>query len=154
MPTKEIDYSIACSLLNTQPTLNEKVVNTPFGKMILEIQGEFNFSVNNEENTQNEPHNAFEGKKSDNKKEIKIGELIFNDKDYKKVILTVGTSQKMIGTIIDLEMPLALLQIKKQENDHTYENEKSTIKIVDIIKKKIIFKNRPLPVISNPTNEI
>lgn len=65
----------------------------------------------------------------------------------------------LVGKIIDLEKPFAVLSKKingarnvndvamdtddKEEKDHSYD-------IVGTIRRKIIFKNRPRPIITNP----
>lgn len=99
---------------------------------MLEIQGELNLphvALNHNHDTVlvNKEHQA-----------VKFGRLEFDDSTPSKVVLYIGNSQRLLGSIVDLSVPLGVLRI-------TTDGEQG-VDMVDIIKKKLIFKDRPLPV--------
>jgi chromosome transmission fidelity protein 8 len=66
----------------------------------------------------------------------------------KRVYLYVGRYQRMTGEVKKLAQPLALVQKRKThpDDDRTAESEGEELEIVEIIKYKLLFKNRPEPV--------
>lgn len=66
----------------------------------------------------------------------------------KRVYLYVGRYQRMTGEVKKLAQPLALVQKRKKhpDNDGIAESEGEELEIVEIIKYKLLFKNRPEPV--------
>ncbi|CAH2351561.1 chromosome transmission fidelity protein 8 [[Candida] railenensis] len=129
MPKVNID----CSEIKKNQSNSSNVISTPFGLAIIEIQGELNIPeiASSEEN----PDNL---KVDDLYTAVKFGKLIVDPVDDSKVTLFVGTSQRMLGKIVKIDPPLGVLKINA--------NDKNEMKMIDVIKKKIIFKDRPLPI--------
>ncbi|KAK6456820.1 chromosome transmission fidelity protein 8 [Scheffersomyces xylosifermentans] len=152
MPTAHIDYSDVHRQLNLEvdnkrEATSDDIISTPSGLSIIEIQGELNFPRDVPLNVTIDESNAEYIQNfvtvNDIRHAVKFGRLQFDEKDAKKVILFIGKSQRLLGTMVDLETPLAVLKIPVKKNDDTTED---TISMIDIISKKIIFKQRPLPV--------
>lgn len=129
MPKVNID----CSEIKKNQLNPSNVISTPFGLAIIEIQGELNIPeiASSEEN----PDNL---KVDDLYTAVKFGKLIVDPVDDSKVTLFIGTSQRMLGRIVKIDPPLGVLKINA--------NDKNEMKMIDVIKKKIIFKDRPLPI--------
>ncbi|KAK6464544.1 chromosome transmission fidelity protein 8 [Scheffersomyces coipomensis] len=153
MPTAHIDYSTAHKILGENESGSglveeDRFVSTPYGLSIIEIQGELTLpnQVPLKENYSEEHKEYFQNfiKVDDLYDAVKFGQIEYDVKDPKKVTLFIGKSQRLLGSLVDLDTPLAILRIpiKKDSSDDTNEN----IKILDIIKKKMIFKQRPLPI--------
>lgn len=148
MPTTNIDYAGAhTALAEEQPnTINSMpnqpcMVSTPFGLSILEIQGELNIprqappadiEVDSE-------YRASFAKVDEIYDAVRFGRMLFDANDPNKVVLYVGKSQRLLGAVETLREPLGVLRVSRNA-------EEKEIKIVDVIKKKILFKHRPLPV--------
>lgn len=160
MPTTKIDYSVAHNILN-ENTLNEveliendKIISTPYGLSILEIQGELNLPQSFPQANENHKPEYLENfaRVNDINEAVKFGRLEFDPKNQSNVTLYIGKSQRLLGSMVNLETPLAVLRIKTETNNEDTEqgsleeNKDESIKIVDIVKKKIIFKQRPLPI--------
>lgn len=160
MPTTKIDYSVAHNILN-ENTLNEveliendKIISTPYGLSILEIQGELNLPQSFPQANENHKPEYLENfaRVNDIYEAVKFGRLEFDPKNQSNVTLYIGKSQRLLGSMVNLETPLAVLRIKTETNNEDTEqgsleeNKDESIKIVDIVKKKIIFKQRPLPI--------
>lgn len=161
MPTATIDCSSVPDILNNNSSAqddNNNLIFTPYGLMLLEIQGELNLPIEfpqgqpktdedreylNNFITINEIHHA-----------VKFGNLVFDEKDNSKVTLYVGKSQRLLGNVVKLSTPLAVLKIPlKNEDemmldndDNANQQEEELIKLMDIVKAKVIFKQRPLPI--------
>lgn len=122
-----MDYSKALPVLDG--VVEDNVISTAYGLCILEIQGVLNYPKEVSEEAQfitvNDIHNA-----------VKFGELIVDD-TTSKVTLLVNNSQRLVGELQNLVTPLAVLRVPN--------NEKS-ITMIDVIKKKLIFNQRPLPI--------
>lgn len=117
MPSTPVAVGGAHAALNAAPQHGPGMhtVSTPFGLLLLEIQGELNVP--------------------DAQEAIQFGRLQFDERDEKKVVLFIGTSQRLLGTVEPLPKPLGLL---KQENGR--------MELVDVIHKRLLFKQRPLPI--------
>jgi len=124
------------SFLSNPP--NEKhnplppLLQLPSGLAILELQGTINMPSSNLDNGT-----------------IPIGNLIFPDvvtgddiKELKKVWLYIGKHQRLTGEVKKLPKPLGILR-KVQSIPKGQEEE---LEIVDVIKYKILFSQRPEPV--------
>ncbi|EGV60374.1 hypothetical protein PSN45_001864 [Yamadazyma tenuis] len=133
MPSVNLNYSQILPGLK-DPAPGPEVISTPFGRSLLEIQGVLNVpkekSAGLEYITVDDIHEA-----------VKFGKLRFDEKDKSKVTLLIGNSQRLVGTMANLDTPLGLLKIPCNED-----GSQSQIDMVDIIRKKIIFKHRPLPI--------
>lgn len=151
MPSANIDYSEASRALavaNDIPA-SPYVLSTPFGLSILEIQGQLvlpSSAPETESDTAVEGGNTFVKVENVDQKlvcavrdAVQFGKLSFDEKDPSKVVLFIGTSQRLNGVVETLREPLAVLKVPSQDGD-------TDIRMVDIIYKKIIFKHRPLPI--------
>ncbi|KAK9469424.1 chromosome transmission fidelity protein 8 [Lipomyces arxii] len=79
----------------------------------------------------------------------KIGRLTMDDK---VVWLWVGDHQRMEGKIVDLIPPFGVLQRVQDRADKTHSEHSSpnsgNVEIVEIIRKKVVFKIRPEPIVT------
>ncbi|KAI3403325.2 hypothetical protein KGF56_003913 [Candida oxycetoniae] len=145
--------SISPSRLDLPP-----VVTTSYGLTLLEIQGELNLPSQ-------KPACASCKELSESEKEklsqfitiddiydaVKFGNLQFDSKDESKVTLFIGKSQRLVGSIVKLNIPLGLMKIPVMDpnriiTDDDGDDEKDKIEMIDIIRAKMIFKQRPLPI--------
>ncbi|SCU82784.1 LAMI_0C00892g1_1 [Lachancea mirantina] len=106
-------------------------ITTPFGNMLLEIQGDLDFPA---ESPRYDPQRIFSKYQDD--QIVRFGRLII-EADYKKATLYIGEKQRLLGSIMKLETPLGLLK---------FNQDSTTVELEDIIQFKIIFKDRPLPI--------
>ncbi|CAH02118.1 Ctf8p [Kluyveromyces lactis] len=67
---------------------------------------------------------------------VRFGILSY-DLETKHVTLFIGNKQRLMGSIVKIEPPLGLLKFDKADG---------TVSLRDVLKYKIIFKNRPLPI--------
>lgn len=129
MPKVNID----CSQVRGGHAKQPNVISTEFGLAIIEIQGELNI-----------PEIALDDNGSNNLKiddlytAVQFGKLTVDPADETKVTLFIGTSQRMLGRMVKIDPPLGVLRLAADNRDE--------MKMIDVIKKKIIFKDRPLPI--------
>lgn len=146
MPSVSIDYSKAADALKllSDASGSPFVVSTPFGLSILEIQGQLLLppSVPQTELAVDPEQRKTFVKVDDIRDAVHFGNLSFDENDPNKVILFIGTSQRLIGAIETLPQPLGVLRMTTG-NDNA---DLAKARIVDIIYKKLIFKHRPLPI--------
>lgn len=138
------------SLTNPLPPL----LQTPSGLAILELQGTIN--VPSEESQGNDPEQERTDHSHDPNAptfETPIGKLMFPDycpqtttpddtKWMKRVYLYVGRYQRLMGEVKKLAQPLAVVQRRPQADEADGEQ----LEIVEIVKYRLLFKNRPEPV--------
>ncbi|KAH3679041.1 hypothetical protein WICMUC_001236 [Wickerhamomyces mucosus] len=137
MPYKQIEYSqISQSTSNESPI----IFTTELGNTILEIQGDLILPEFEPSILDDDPEIANKYLKISNRTFIKIGKLEI-DEISKKATLYIGTSQRLLGDIKSINPPLALLKFPNDKGE-TDQN----IKLIDVIKNKIIFSGRPLPI--------
>lgn len=143
MPTVPIDYSLASQALASPDQPDRPFfVSTPFGLSIVEIQGLLVLPSAPQTEADHAPdHAATFVKVNDVRDAFRIGRLLFDEKDSSKVVLFVGSSQRLNGAVETLHMPLAVLRVAP-----TSDGTEGNVNMVDIIHKKIIFKDRPLPI--------
>ncbi|KAI0900521.1 hypothetical protein F4806DRAFT_448924 [Annulohypoxylon nitens] len=134
----------------SNPNPLPQLIQTPSGLAILELQGTINLPENHENGEAN-----LEG--------IAVGRLVFPDYHpetqdpsstswMKRVHLYVGEHQRLTGEVKKLPKPLAI--IKKQTssggdvnmNDGNSESTMGDLEIVEIVKHKLVFSQRPEPV--------
>ncbi|EMG46409.1 CTF8 Chromosome transmission fidelity protein 8 [Candida maltosa Xu316] len=143
MPSIKIDTSLSKEIL-TSPSPN--LFFTPYGLTLLEIQGELNLPTEYPKGTPqtNEDHEYLSNfiTVDDIHHAVKFGNLVFDEKDESKVTLFIGKSQRLLGDIVKLNTPLAVLRVPVNRHDEGEED----VKLVDIVKAKLIFKQRPLPI--------
>lgn len=127
------------------PTL----LQTPSGLAILELQGTINLP---------------KGKDGEPLSNIDIGRLDFPDYIpdaegsawMKRAHLYVGEHQRLTGEV--KKLPKALAIVRKRENrllegsGGTYMEEGENLEVVEIVKYKIMFSNRPEPVGTAPAS--
>lgn len=159
MPVLDIDVSPAVrSLSTTLSSSSSSLLTTPRGLLLVEIQGDLSLpTVSNESplfgetsipNVLEKLHvdaNGVDSSTIDNTitsndttnttlETVKIGKLEI-DSNSNKATLYISTSQRLLGTIETLDPPLALLKTTD-----------SAAELSDVITQRIIFKQRPLPI--------
>lgn len=140
MPTTDIDYAKASEALNTPgvEVPGSCIVSTPFGLLILEIQGELNLPESAPDPDLADPEYMANFARVDEIYEaVKFGKLDFDSADPSKVVLYIGKSQRLLGSVETLREPLGILRVSTDTKN---------MKFMDVIYKKLIFKQRPLPV--------
>lgn len=150
MPTARLDCSLVPDIINSN---SDNLIFTSYGLTLLEIQGELNLPLQYPKGKPQTPED-FEYLNNfitinDIYHAVKFGNLVFDPHDDKKVTLFIGKSQRLLGNIVKLQTPLAILRIPTNRNgddDDDMVDDKEDIKIVDIVKAKLIFKQRPLPI--------
>lgn len=151
MPCTEIDYSDVKSIIGdgaqNQSGLvkaDDMIITTPFGLALIDIQGELNIPDRINGKADSIPGGSCTHITIDEiYHAVRVGKLQINENNPREAILFVGQSQKLVGTVDDLKPPLAVMRIPNREPD-TQASE--PVKIVDVLRKKVVFKNRPLPV--------
>lgn len=126
MPTATIAHDAIRQPYETPP-----VISTPYGLCMLEIQGQLNL-----------PHVALDHTHDtvdvDGHQAVRFGRLQFDDEQPSKVVLYIGNSQRLMGLVVDLPVPLGVVRIPT--------GGEQLAEMVDIVRKKLLFKERPLPV--------
>lgn len=151
------------------------IVSTPLGLTLIEIQGELSIprekpiGLNESEqklfdtialpeiftnNINNNKDGIDNNDHDDYLDVVKFGKLEI-DESMKKATLFISTTQRLIGTIEKIDPPLGLLKIDHENtpssggnitNDTTNTTTTKSCQMLDVIETKIIFKNRPLPI--------
>ncbi|KAJ5670005.1 uncharacterized protein N7477_005368 [Penicillium maclennaniae] len=120
-----------------------QLLQTPSGLALLELQGTINLP-------EHEPDTSPDGSPNLNAPSVEtpIGKIMFPDysllnpddtKWMKRVYLYVGRYQRMTGEVKKLPRPIAVLQKRAG-------SEMEELEIVEVVRYKIFFKNRPEPV--------
>lgn len=104
-------------------------ITTPFGRALLEIQGVLNLPTSTPEESSVHAGNFI--RVGDEGTAVKFGRVEFNGD---KATMFVGNLQRLLGEVVPLAVPLGVLKVEEG------------LEIVDVIKYKLIFKDRPLPV--------
>jgi chromosome transmission fidelity protein 8 len=121
---------------NSCPNPLPKLIQTPSGLAIVEIQG-----------TIHTPPVSFEDGDAKDIPDTKVGNLVFplyneesaDDTSWMKLIyLYIGKHQRLTGQVKKLPKAMAILQKKNTGVE--------SLEITDIIKYKIVFSQRPEPV--------
>ncbi|KAI9820768.1 MAG: hypothetical protein M1827_005138 [Pycnora praestabilis] len=131
-----------------------QLLKTPSGLAILELQGSINMPTMDHSNNRDGEANL----------EIPLGRLVFPDysaSDHienttwmKRVYLYVGRHQRLTGEVKKLQNPMAVIQRRETQQDlrndvpgdHDMAGEEEELEIVEIVKWKILFSQRPEPV--------
>lgn len=141
MSTVNIDYSSVTKEHQEKIKSSEvpsNVISTPLGLAIFEIQGELNLPSAEPHADANPEYKANFAKVDEIYNAVKFGRLVIDKADESKVTLFIGKSQRLLGKISKLDPPLGVLRLSsKEEGD---------IKMIDIVRQKVIFKDRPLPI--------
>lgn len=140
MPSVDLDYSAVKPILNNT-VAGDDIITTPFGLTILELQGVLNLP----KEAANNDNNAI--KVEGTYDAVKFGKLHFDENNKSKVTLYIGNSQRLEGSIESLNPPLGVLKIPTPANSENADNEQNgPVSMIDIIKHKLVFRHRPLPI--------
>ncbi|KAI2473455.1 hypothetical protein F4781DRAFT_191766 [Annulohypoxylon bovei var. microspora] len=132
------------------PSPLPQLIHTPSGLAILELQGAFNLPEN---------HESDEGISQ----EVNIGRLVFPDYHpetqdpsstswMKQVHLYVGEHQRLTGEVKKLPKAMAIIKKRTEPGNDVDMGEGGSnsttedLEVVEIIKYKIVFSQRPEPV--------
>lgn len=126
MPSVTISTSQIRTLLQSDE--KQTSVITPMGNMILEIQGDLQVPSVPQDN---ERFSKFQGSDI-----VRFG-LLSIDMEKSSAILFIGKKQRLLGSLVKLDTPLGLLK---------FNHDSGTVEMQDIFNYKVIFKNRPLPI--------
>lgn len=115
-----------------------QLLQTPSGLALLELQGTLNL-----------PQDA-EGRPLSH---VEIGRLDFPDHDpdaegsawMKRAHLYIGQHQRLTGEVKKLPKAIAVVRRKEKQTDEV-EEEGDSLEVVEIVKYKLMFSNRPEPV--------
>lgn len=127
-----------------------QLVHTPTGLAVLELQGTINLPQTDPEDQGSSP-------------EVSIGRISFPNYHpetqdpsstswMKRVHLYVGQHQRLTGEVKKLPKALAIIRKRVQDGedtsmaDESAESTKDDLEVVEIVKYKIVFSNRPEPV--------
>ncbi|KAK7752386.1 hypothetical protein SLS62_005724 [Diatrype stigma] len=139
--------------LNGDPATDNplpQLVHTPTGLAVLELQGTINLPQTDPEEQGSSP-------------EISIGRISFPNYQpetqdpsstswMKRVHLYVGQHQRLTGEVKKLPKALAIVRKRAQDGedtsmaDESAESTKDDLEVVEIVKYKLVFSNRPEPV--------
>ncbi|KAL4909061.1 hypothetical protein BDW74DRAFT_174277 [Aspergillus multicolor] len=127
-----------------------QLLQTPSGLALLELQGTINLPAPETYEPHNDTLNFDDPSLT---YETPVGKLMFPDyspqnaKDdtswMKRAYLYVGRYQRMTGEVKKLPKPLAIIR-RRQTNGEDAAGKQ--LEIVEIVKYKLMFKNRPEPV--------
>ncbi|AET39945.1 Ctf8p Ecym_5171 [Eremothecium cymbalariae DBVPG len=109
-------------------------VTTQLGNTILEIQGDLEVPLRRPECGDEDIEQRFID--HDGRDIIRFGILSY-DMETKRASLYVGHKQRLVGDIIKLDPPLGILKFNKACE---------SVELLDLIHYKVIFKERPLPI--------
>lgn len=158
MPVTNIKVDSALSSLETQglhqvsPSLQEKlhqkIVATPLGLTLVEIQGELSLPKTKPNHLNEREQELFRKNtvpqllKSIHSLHgdvdtVKFGHLEL-DTSLNKATLFISTTQRLLGKIEKIDPPLGVLKIQH--------GPETSSQIIDVINSKVIFKQRPLPI--------
>lgn len=149
MPSRLIDYHRAHDSWVAQSNGSDKVsqiIRTKQGLVMLEIQGELNIPSTKPDNLNDEEENLFiqrtipfQNKDSEEKVTdlVKFGRVELNE-DTGEAVLFISKSQRLEGHIETLDIPFGVLRISKKDGQDC--------EMIDVIQKRIVFRNRPLPI--------
>ncbi|KAI1106775.1 hypothetical protein F4804DRAFT_299787 [Jackrogersella minutella] len=127
-----------------------QLIQTPSGLALLELQGTINL-----------PENHDDGE--DNPQEMSIGRIVFPDYHpetqdpsitswMKRVHLYVGEHQRLPGEVKKLPKAMAIIKKRAKSgedvamNDGNSNSTSEDLEVVEIIKYKLVFSQRPEPV--------
>lgn len=129
MPSVPISYErLQLAQRGDEIPEQERTIETPLGRMIVEIQG--SLELPSEIDRDSELYKSVDGHDT-----IHFGNLSIEDNN--KAILFVGKKQRLLGKVVKLNPPLGLLKF----NDNG-----SNVELLDVIEYKVIFSDRPLPI--------
>ncbi|KAL4919979.1 Ctf8-domain-containing protein [Aspergillus aurantiobrunneus] len=152
MPSISLHPRASAPRDNTHNPLPQ-LLQTPSGIALLELQGTINIPVHDNSQLGNESTDSPVLEDPSLTYETPIGKLMFPDyspqnakddiKWMKRAYLYVGRYQRMTGEVKKLPKPLAVIQRRQTESA---DDAGEQLEIVEIVKYKLMFKNRPEPV--------
>lgn len=95
---------------------------------MLEMQGDLEIP--------SQPHDDDRFSKYNGTDVVRFGLLHIN-MEKKVATLFIGKKQRLLGSLVELDTPLGLL---------SFNHENGTVEMQDLFRYKILFSNRPLPV--------
>ena len=121
-------------------SISDNIVNHPtLGDILLDIQGDLEIDVPvNTEDAMSE--------KDPQQEVVQFGRLEVEE-DGKNCVLYVGTKQRLKGKVVKLEPPLALMKFSENDQNPQHGVKTKQVEIVRVIKQKLVFKDRPLPIL-------
>ena len=147
-------------LASTSPL--PELLQTPSGLALLELQGIINFPKNNDENNDDDSSDSQPADER-TKKTIPVGRVAFPDYNpaspafdpastawMKSVYMYVGEHQRLLGEV--KKLPKALGVVRRRGVVHAgalgHGNEEGVeeLELVEVVKYKIVFEQRPEPV--------
>ncbi|KAL4780732.1 Ctf8-domain-containing protein [Aspergillus varians] len=130
-----------------------QLLQTPSGLALLELQGTINLPFQNNSELRDDSSDPYLNNSSV-AYETPVGKLMFPDyspqnakddtKWMERVYLYVGRYQRMTGEVKKLPKPLAIIQRRQTEEGADDAGEQ--LEIVQVVKYRLMFKNRPEPV--------
>lgn len=139
MPLRTINYESASKSLklskDTSDTADTPVIATDLGNALLEIQGELILPKEKPTDLTPEEEEKF-SQLQGAEWAVRFGKL---EIEGKKATLFIGTTQRLLGDLKKLDPPLALMKIPDEDSG-------KQIEIVDVIKYRLVFTGRPLPI--------
>lgn len=133
MPSVTVSSNQLQSLFKSDA--QQTAITTSLGNTLLEIQGDLEIPSQPSENNEDENGDKrFAVYRNENI--VRFG-LLTIGADNKSATLYVGKKQRLLGNIVKLDPPLGLLK---------FENNTGAVEMQDIFNYKIIFSNRPLPI--------
>lgn len=137
MPSIEIDYTKVIDKISTPESFDKtRFISTPDGLALLEIQGTLNLPTK-----VGDDHNLISI--DDINQLIKFGSI---EIENGKLTLFIGTSQRLIGKVEKIDPPFGLLEFPELEEGSDPGIEGAKVEMINIIDKKVVFRNRPLPI--------
>jgi chromosome transmission fidelity protein 8 len=134
-----------------------QLLHTPSGLALLELQGTINLPGHDEEE-----YGMFEGNSNEYAQQTAVGRLVFPSYNpelqdpsstawMKRVYLYVGKHQRLTGEVKKLLKAIAIIRKRTRADDHSGtepegQNEQEELEVVEIVKWKILFSQRPEPV--------
>ncbi|KAK4455662.1 chromosome transmission fidelity protein 8 [Podospora aff. communis PSN243] len=145
---------------NPPPSSNPfpPLLHTPFGLALLELQGTINFPAPSSPSPDNNSDNDDDDDPS--RPQIpanQIGHLIFPEYNpdaldpsstawMKRVYMYVGEHQRLMGEVKKLPKPLAVVRGRRKEEGAMEDEGVEELEVVDLVRYKIVFAQRPEPV--------
>ncbi|CCH61532.1 hypothetical protein TBLA_0E04800 [Henningerozyma blattae CBS 6284] len=131
-----VDISIDHHVLGQLAQEKLSTIATPLGNTIIEIQGELDIPSLQQLPKDNYLQDSRFSLDSQDNPIVKVG-ILNIDQDSKQVTMYVGTTQRLLGKIEKLDPPLGLLHFVSETKEY---------QLKDVFTHKIVFRNRPLPI--------
>ncbi|AAS52848.1 AER166Cp [Eremothecium gossypii ATCC 10895] len=133
MPSVTISVNKLASV--TEGSGKPLTVTTELGSTIIEIQGDLQIPSQRPQEAGTDPEHRFV--EHEGRDILRFGEVSY-DMETKKACMYVGRKQRLLGTVVKLDPPLGILRFRA---------ETSSVELEDVIRYKLLFKDRPLPII-------